>query len=133
MLTHMPSYRPSKVAELLGVSADTVRRWCDEGRLPSSGEGRQRVIDGAALAAHLATSDAAVEPDVARASSARNRFTGIVTRVERDGLVAVVEICAPPHRVVSMMTREAADDLDLKPGDMASAVVKATNVVVDVP
>ncbi len=129
----MPSYKIPKVAELLGVSADTVRRWCDDGRLPSSGTGRQRSIDGADLAAHLRERDPAFEPDTVRATSARNRFTGIVTRVERDGLVAVVEICAPPHRVVSMMTREAADELELAPGDLASAVIKATNVVVELP
>ena len=67
------------------------------------------------------------------AQSARNRFTGIVTRVDRDKLVAVVEIHAPPHRLVSMMTREAADELDLQPGDLATAAVKSTNVVVEVP
>lgn len=129
----MPSYRTSQVAELLGVSADTVRRWCDEGRLVSSGEGRHRTIDGVALAEYLSARDGAFEPQEVRASSARNRFSGIVTRVERDGLVAVVEVCAPPHRIVSMMTREAADELDLQPGDLASAVVKATNVVVELP
>ena len=65
--------------------------------------------------------------------SARNRFTGIVTRVERDKLTALVEIHAPPHRLVSLMTREAADELDLKPGDLATAAVKSTNVVVEIP
>jgi molybdopterin-binding protein len=129
----MSTYRVQQVAELMGVSADTVRRWCDDGRLPSSGSGRQRTIDGADLAAHLRDRDEPFEPDTVRASSARNRFTGIVTRVDRDGLVAVVEICAPPHRVVSMMTRDAADELELAPGDLASAVIKATNVVVELP
>jgi molybdopterin-binding protein len=129
----MSSYKVQQVAELVGVSADTVRRWCDDGRLPSSGTGRQRTIDGAELAAYLDGLDGAFEPEAVRPSSARNRFSGIVTRVERDGLVAVVEICAPPHRVVSMMTREAADELELAPGDLASAVVKATNVVVELP
>jgi molybdopterin-binding protein len=65
--------------------------------------------------------------------SARNRFAGIVTRVEKDGVTALVEIQAGPHRVVSLMTREAADELRLAPGDLAVAAVKATNVVVEVP
>lgn len=130
----MASYGTTQVAELLGVSADTVRRWCEEGRLTaSSGGGRQLRIDGAALAAHLRDSAAAYEPESVMAQSARNRFTGIVTRVERDRLVAVVEIHAPPHRIVSMMTREAADDLNLEPGDLATAAVKSTNVVVELP
>lgn len=130
----MAVYRTSQVAELLGVSPDTVRRWCDEGRLPWSDQGgRQRVIEGADLAAYLAEQDAAYEPDSVMAQSARNRFTGIITRVERDGLVAVVEIHAPPHRLVSMMTREAADELNLQPGDLATAAVKSTNVVVEIP
>jgi molybdopterin-binding protein len=63
--------------------------------------------------------------------SARNRFTGIVLSVERDRLTAIVEIQAGPHRLVSLMTREAADELALEPGDMATAVVKATTVIVE--
>ena len=129
----MPSYRVPEVAALLGVSSDTVRRWCEDGRLASSGKGRRRSIDGAALARHLRERDAAYEPDSVRAQSARNRFTGIVTNVEREGLVAVVEIHSPPHRIVSLMTKEAADELDLQPGDLATAAVKSTNVVVELP
>jgi molybdopterin-binding protein len=129
----MPKYGTSQVAELLGVSADTVRRWCDEGRLESSRrEGGHRTVDGASLAAYLSEQAGAYEPDELMPQSARNRFTGIVTKVERDRLVAVVEIHAPPHRLVSMMTREAADELDLQPGDLATAVVKSTNVIVEV-
>jgi molybdopterin-binding protein len=130
----MADYGTSQVAELLGVSADTVRRWCDEGRLRSTGSGgRQRTIDGADLAEYLRTRADAYEPDSLMPQSARNRFTGIVTRVERDTLVAIVEIHAPPHRIVSMMTREAADELDLQPGVMATAAVKSTNVIVELP
>ena len=130
----MRSYRVSEVADLLGVSADTVRRWCDDGRLASSsGDRRQRTIDGADLAAYLRERSDAFEPESVRAQSARNRFTGVVTRVDRDTLVAVVEIHSPPHRLVSMMTREAADELDLQPGDLATAAVKSTNVVVELP
>ncbi|MDQ2679115.1 MAG: TOBE domain-containing protein [Actinomycetota bacterium] len=130
----MRSYRVSEVAGLLGVSTDTVRRWCDDGRLPSSSaEGRQRTIDGADLAAYLRERHDAYEPETVMAQSARNRFTGVVTRVERDTLVAIVEIHSPPHRLVSMMTREAADELDLQPGVLATAAVKSTNVIVELP
>lgn len=130
----MPVYKTSQVAALLGVSADTVRRWFDEGRLkPTHGSGRHRSIDGADLAAYLSEQAGAYEPDSVMAQSARNRFTGIITRVERDTLVAVVEIHSPPHRLVSMMTREAADELNLQPGDLATAAVKSTNVVVELP
>ena len=127
-------YKTSQVAELLGVSTDTVRRWCDEGRLKWSTDAqRHRTISGADLAAYLRDQSAAYEPDSVLAQSARNRFTGIVTKVERDTLVAIVEIHSPPHRLVSMMTREAADELDLQPGDLATGVVKSTNVIVELP
>lgn len=126
-------YRPGQVADLLGVSVDTVRRWCDEGRLATSRTtGGQRVIAGADLARHLTGRGGPAEPAWAGAQSARNRLTGIVTRVERDRLTAVVEIRAGPYRLVSLMTREAADELHLEPGDLAVAAVKSTNVVVEV-
>jgi molybdopterin-binding protein len=128
------SYRPGQVAELLGVSVDTVRRWCDEGRLRTTrSAGGHRLVSGKDLARHLVEQAGAFEPDSLPVQSARNRFTGIVTRVERDKLTAVVEIQAGAHRVVSLMTREAADDLSLAPGDLAVAVVKATTVVIEVP
>jgi molybdopterin-binding protein len=128
------SYRPGRVAELLGVSVDTVRRWCDEGRLETTRSGGgHRLVSGPDLARYLTEQAAAFEPDSLPAQSARNRFTGIVTRVERDRLTAVVEILAGPHRVVSLMTREAADELALEPGDLAVAAVKATTVIVEVP
>lgn len=129
----MADYTTSQVAELLGVSADTVRRWCDQGRLSWSATAGRGTIDGADLAAYLSEHSSAYEPASVAPQSARNRFTGIVTRVERDRLVAVVEIHAPPHRLVSMMTREAADELDLQPGDLATAAVKSTNVIVELP
>ena len=127
-------YRPGQVAELLGVSVDTVRRWCDEGRLDTvRSEGGHRLIRGADLARHLTETHDAFEPESMPVQSARNRFTGIVTRVERDGLTAVVEIHAGPHRLVSLMTSEAADELALEPGDLAVAAVKSTTVIVEVP
>ncbi|NLA37321.1 MAG: TOBE domain-containing protein [Actinobacteria bacterium] len=108
---------------------------CEDGRLAWSDDAVSsgRLVDGPTLAAYLAAADAAFEPESVAAQSARNRFTGIVTRVERDRLVALVEIHAPPHRLVSMMTREAVDELDLQPGDLATAAVKSTNVVVERP
>ena len=130
----MASYGTSQVADLLGVSADTIRRWGDEGRLTlERGEGGHLSVDGRELARYLSEQAHAYEPDSVMAQSARNRFTGIITRVERDKLVAVVEIHSPPNRLVSLMTREAADELALQPGDLATAAVKSTNVVVALP
>ncbi|OLT29611.1 MerR family transcriptional regulator [Nocardiopsis sp. CNR-923] len=126
----MPTYQISDAAELLGVSADTVRRMVDSGRLPATrDESGRRLLDGAALAQHLR---AVPEDDPARAfSSARNRFRGLVTGVTRDGVMASVEIQAGPHRVVSLMSREAADELGLQVGGLATAIVKSTDVVVE--
>jgi len=129
----MTRYRPGQVAELLGVSADTVRRWCDDGKLKTArSDGGHRMIDGRELARYLLQQDKAYEPEGLTGQSARNRFTGIVTRVQRDKLTAIVEIHAGPHRIVSLMTREAADELGLQPGDLATAAVKSTSVVVEV-
>lgn len=128
------SYRIGQVAELLGVSVDTVRRWADAGRLGSRRtEGGQRVIDGAVLAEFVTGLRRSQELEQVMAQSARNRFTGIVTRVVKDQIVAQVEVQSGPHRLVSLMTREAADDLGLVPGMLAVAAVKATNVVVELP
>src|SRR3954469_17271889 len=117
----MPRFRISEAAELLGVSDDTVRRWADIGRLPTvrDDSGRQ-AIEGAALARFATELAEGGESPAVRAAivgeSARNRFPGIVTRVQRDGVIAQVEIQAGPHRVVSLMSREAADELGLEPG-----------------
>ncbi len=125
-------YRPGQVAEILGVSVDTVRRWADSGRLRTQRtEGGQRLIDGRDLARFL-TANAPDEDEPAVLESARNRFTGIVTRVVKDKVMAQVELRAGPFRVVSLMTREAADELGLAPGVLAAASVKSTNVVVEV-
>jgi molybdopterin-binding protein len=133
----VPTYRISEVAALLGVSDDTVRRWADSGRLPTVREPGARIaVDGAALA-DFAVRIAAEVPPAGEApvvaESARNRFAGIVTRVTRDVVMAQVEIQAGPHRVVSLMSRESADELRLEPGVLAVAAVKSTNVVVEVP
>jgi molybdopterin-binding protein len=130
----MPTYRIGQAAELLGVSVDTVRRWADAGRLGTSRtEGGQRVVDGASLAEFMAGLWHLPEHDEVIAQSARNRFAGIVTKVVKDEIVAKVELQAGPYRVVSLMTREAADELGLTPGVLAVAAVKATNVVVELP
>ena len=127
-------YRTSEGPDLLGISPETVRRWCDDGRLASSrGRGGHREISGADLARHLLDQTAAFEPESVLRQSARNRLTGIVTKVERDKLTAIVEIHAGRHRIVSLMTREAVDELGLEPGDVATAAIKSTNVVVEVP
>lgn len=131
-------YRPGQIADLLGVSVDTVRRWCDEGRLTAAArdDGGPRLVAGSDLARYLSERAEQADPNELEGvgvQSARNRFAGIVTRVQRDTLTAVVEIRAGKHRVVSLMTREAADELALEPGDRAVAAVKATSVVVEVP
>lgn len=130
----MASYGVSEVAELLGVSTDTVRRWCDEGRLKATrSAGGHRQVSGKELARYLVAQTKAYEPESVFGQSARNRFTGIVTSVKRDKLTAIVEIHAGRHRLVSLMTREAADELDLEPGDLATAAVKSTTVIVEIP
>jgi molybdopterin-binding protein len=129
----MPSYRLGQAAKMLGVSADTVRRMVDDGRLVAvRTSGGQRLIEGESLA-RLAKPNRPKQPEVFVAQSARNRFPGIVTRVIKDRVAAQVEIQAGPHRLVSLLTREAVDELDLKPGMPAVAVVKATNVGVELP
>lgn len=128
----MQSFRISRAAQLLGVSDDTVRRWIDQGLLPTT-DATPAEIPGDALAARaLALVDEAADP-LAVHSSARNRFVGIVTRVQIDGLMAQIDLQSGPHRVVSLMSAEAARDLRLEVGSLATASVKATQVVVEVP
>ncbi|MBB2976576.1 molybdopterin-binding protein [Microbacterium endophyticum] len=128
----MHSYRISHAARLLGVSDDTVRRWIDQGALPTTGESPV-TVPGAALAAHAADVAAAAHDASDVLSSARNKFVGLVTRVQIDGVMAQVDIQAGPHRVVSLMSSEAVRELELEPGSLAVAVVKATNVIVETP
>ena len=126
--------RVGQAAEMLGVSVETLRRWEAEGRLRMErSEGGQRLVEVDEVSRLLdeRRRHAVDRPIVAQ--SARNRFAGIVTRIERDRVAAVVEVIAGPHRLVSLMTAEAIDDLDLKVGDEAVCVVKATNVIVEIP
>jgi len=127
-------FRLGQAAELLGVSPDTVRRWVDAGDLEAvRTAGGQRAIPGPALAAFARSLALAPPPPTIASASARNRFVGIVTAVTRDKVMAQVEMVSGPHRVVSLMSREAADQLCLEPGVRAVASVKATNVVVEIP
>ena len=127
----MTAFRIGEASELLGVSADTVRRWVDAGRLTARrDEHGHRTIDGKALAEFVRSQ--AAEPDGrAEFSSARNRLRGIVTAVLKDRVMAQVDIQAGPFRVVSLMSREAVDELDLRVGSVAVAVIKSTAVVVE--
>jgi molybdopterin-binding protein len=128
----MPTYTLREAADLLGVSVDTARRWAESGRLASNTDPHgRRTVDGIELA-QLMAGQSAESPDGSRTSSMRNRFTGIVTRVVRGDVAAQVEVQSGPHRFVSLLTREAVDELDLHEGDLATAVVKSTNVAVEV-
>ncbi|MEZ0165973.1 molybdopterin-binding protein [Kineococcus sp. LSe6-4] len=131
----MPTYRVREVADLLGVSDDTARRWIDSGALPSGKDLAGRtVVEGEALAAFAVRTAATAATDTTSvARSARNRFAGLVTRVVADGVMAQVEMQCGPHRVVSLMSAEAAAELGLEPGSRATAVVKATTVIVETP
>lgn len=128
----MDAFRISEAARLLGVSDDTVRRWVDQGALPTTGESPAR-IPGDALAARAVELAQATSDPTDVLSSARNRFVGLVTRVQVDGVMAQVDIQAGPHRVVSLLSAEAVAELGLEPGSLAVAVVKATNVIVETP
>jgi molybdopterin-binding protein len=125
------TYRIGEAAELLGVSVDTMRRWVDAGRLPAGRDDHgHRTIAGADLA--VFARGEAEEPDPGiRRSSARNRLRGIITAITRDAVMAQVDIQAGPFRVVSLMSREAVDDLGLEVGSPATAVIKSTTVVVE--
>ena len=129
----MPQYRISQAASLLGVSDDTVRRWVDSGRLRTSDGSGVATVDGAELAALAQEIARTPELGAATRESARNRFTGLVTRVVKDTVMAQVDLQCGPFRVVSLMSAEAAEDLQLEPGVLAVASVKSTHVVVEVP
>lgn len=127
--------RVREAAELLGVSDDTVRRWIDDGTLRAHADAAGRkVVDGAELAI-FARAHAAAKPrdPLGIGSSARNRFTGLVTRVVADGVMAEVEMQCGPFTVVSLMSSQSARDLGLEPGSVAVAVAKATTVIIETP
>jgi molybdopterin-binding protein len=130
----MAEYRLGEAADILGVSVDTLRRWADGGRLETERtSGGHRIVQGPQLARLASELGRFHEPETITAQSARNRFPGIVTRVIRDKVMSQVEMQAGPHRIVSLMSTEAADELGLAPGVRALAAVKATNVVIELP
>jgi molybdopterin-binding protein len=130
-------FRISEAAALLGVSDDTVRRWAEHGRLAlTRAANGMQVVEGTELVRHLRehpAGDALADAFPLARSSARNRFVGLGTAVHRDGVMAQVELQAGPFRVVSLMSREAADELGLEPGMLATATAKATVVSVELP
>lgn len=131
----MTDFTVKQAAALLGVSDDTVRRWSDAGRLTIT-PGTPSTIQGVELATFaqdLAAESALNDAFPTSRTSARNRITGIVTRVTKDTVMAQVEMQAGPFRIVSLMSSEAATELGLEPGTLATASVKATNVVVELP
>jgi molybdopterin-binding protein len=126
--------RIGRAAEMLGVTVDTIRRWSEGGRLTvTRTAGGQRLVPIQEIARLIGERRQASTDRPIVAQSARNRFAGIVTRVEKDRVAAVVEVLAGPHRLVSLMTAEAVDELGLKVGDEAICVVKSTNVIVEIP
>ena len=130
MMMFMSHYRVSEAADLLGVSADTVRRTIDAGELESARDAAGRVIvPGRALAQWA--QDRAKSPTGGSGTSARNRFTGLVTAIAADEVMAQVDLQCGPYRVVSLMSAEAVLDLGLEVGARATAVVKATTVIVE--
>ncbi|WP_226346327.1 TOBE domain-containing protein [Agilicoccus flavus] len=129
-----PRYRVREAAELLGVSDDTLRRWIDQGALAGRRAGADRLwVDGVDLAAFARARAAAPPEGLGIGSSARNRFTGLVTRVVSDRVMSEVELQCGPFAVVSLMSTESVRVLGLAPGARAVAVVKATTVIVDTP
>jgi molybdopterin-binding protein len=130
----MPQYTVGQAAQLLGVSADTVRRLADRGDLKViRTPGGRRRLDGAGLARYAQTRSVPQTHATPASESARNHFPGLVTKVTKDKVMAQVELQAGPFRIVSLISREAADELALAPGSLVVASVKATNVVVEIP
>ncbi|MFD3510000.1 molybdopterin-binding protein [Nocardia sp. NPDC058666] len=128
----MASLRIKEAADLLGVSDDTVRRWIDTGTLTATKDAAGRlVLDGRELAEHAVEAARTPQTQVGSASSARNRFPGLVTRVVTDTVMAQVEMQCGPFTVVSLMSSESVRELGLEPGSVALASVKATTVVVE--
>lgn len=132
----MESYTIGQAARLLGVSVDTARRWADADRFPTRRDGKRRIVDGPDLAAFCVeaaqeSASASAEDAEGPYTSARNAFPGIVTGIKLGDVAAQVEVQAGPHRVVSLLTREAVEELGLEVGMRATARVKSTSVHID--
>jgi molybdopterin-binding protein len=129
MTVHEPSIddliKIGAAANALGVSLDTMRRWERAGRITCQRRGNQRYISSRDLSALLK------ERSIHGHTSARNRMQGTILAVTKDGVMAQIEMACGPYRIVSLMSREAAEELDLKPGDNAAAIVKSTTVIVE--
>jgi molybdopterin-binding protein len=119
------TYTAGEAARRLGISIDTLRRWDRQGRIRTRRDRANRRVVSASEVERLR--GGSLHQDL----SARNRLTGIVRDVKIEGLLAQVEIEAGPFRIVSVITREAAEQLALEPGDPATAVVKATSIMVE--
>ena len=131
---HQPPLRIGQAAEILGVSVDTIRRWAADGTIKTTrSDGGQRLVGAAELRRLVGARRKTAPQRTIVAQSARNRFSGVVTRVEVDRVAALVEVQAGPHRLVSLLTAEAVRELGLEPGVQVIAVVKATNVMIDLP
>jgi molybdopterin-binding protein len=129
-----PPLRIGQAAEVLGVSVDTIRRWAEDGSLKTTRTaGGQRLVSAVEVRRMLEARRKVAPQRPIAAQSARNRFPGVVTRVVADRASAVVEVQAGPHRLVSLLTAEAVRELKLAPGVQVIAVVKATNVMIDLP
>jgi|SRR6266496_199740 molybdopterin-binding protein len=133
----MPTFRIKEAADLLGVSNDTLYRWIEAGRITAADDpSGVMAVDGTALATlaqELAESSDHAEDTLVIAHSIRNRFSGLVTRVVHDTVMAQVEIQSGPHKFVSLLSREATDELGLEPGMLVVAAIKATNVSLELP
>ncbi len=126
--------RIGEAAELIGVSVDTIRRWATDGTLKTTrSDGGQRLVAAAEVRRLMGARRKATPDRTIVAQSARNRFPGVVTKIVSDRVAATVEVQAGPHRLLSLLTAEAVRELRLKPGDQVICVVKATNVIVEVP
>jgi molybdopterin-binding protein len=127
--------RIREAAELLGVSDDTVRRWIDQGILPvSRDKSGRKVITGDVLAEFSRSNATRLPANPLKVrTSARNRFVGLVTKVVMDKVMAHVEMQCGPFTVVSLMSAEAARELNLEAGTVAVALIKATNVMIEIP
>lgn len=131
---HQPALRIGQAAEILGVSVDTIRRWAKDGTITTTrSDGGQRLISATELRRLVGARRKTAPQRTIVAQSARNRFPGVVIKVESDRVAATVEVQAGPHRLLSLLTAEAVRELGLKPGDQVICVVKATNVIVEVP
>jgi molybdopterin-binding protein len=130
----VPQLRIRDAASFLGVSDDTVRRWVDSGALTATADPAGRMVLDSHAVALLARDQARAVADPSGVGrSARNRFVGLVTDIKRDTVMAQVELQCGPFRVVSLMSSEAVDDLELEPGSVAIAVVKSTTVIIETP